>query len=71
MGCSCRAFREEPLARPCVSQAEPSFNAGRIARGFPGAPPPWQDLQGDTLGRGSRLGEHSFPCRKPDQRCSR
>jgi hypothetical protein len=39
MGCSCRTFREEPLARPCVSQAEPSFNAGRIARGFPGPHP--------------------------------
>src|SRR5262249_6840084 len=23
MGCSCRTFREEPLARPCVSQEEP------------------------------------------------
>ena len=24
MGCSCRTFREEPLARPCVSLTEPS-----------------------------------------------
>jgi hypothetical protein len=26
MGCSCRTFRKEPLARPCVSEVEPSFN---------------------------------------------
>ena len=23
--CSCRMFREEPLARPCVCEAEPSY----------------------------------------------
>jgi hypothetical protein len=27
MGCSCGTFREEPLARPCVAQAEPSSTA--------------------------------------------
>jgi hypothetical protein len=26
MDCSCRMFREEPLARPCVSLTEPSNN---------------------------------------------
>jgi len=37
MGCSCRTFREEPLARPCVSQEEPSQHKSpqTRTRGFP------------------------------------
>jgi len=29
MGCFVRTFREEPLARPCVSQVEPSNSRPR------------------------------------------
>jgi hypothetical protein len=57
MGCSCPTFREEPLAGPCVSQPEPSFNdpeeydegSRDPARSAPQPPP--------TRRRGSRFGE--------------
>ena len=29
MGCLCRTFREEPLARPCVAWANPSLSVFR------------------------------------------
>jgi hypothetical protein len=54
MGWSCGTFREEPLARPCVAQAEPSSTA--FAPHQEGSRDPrlraWH-----LLGRGSRFGE--------------
>jgi hypothetical protein len=50
MGSSCRRFREEPLARPCVFLTEPSTNHPKPYMRVPETPP-------NALGRGSRLGE--------------
>jgi hypothetical protein len=38
MGYSCRTFREEPLPRPCIAQAEPSYTSPK-AVGVPETPP--------------------------------
>jgi hypothetical protein len=52
MGCSCRMFREEPLARPCVSLTEPSNNRPNPLDEGSRDPRPWES------GRGSRLGDN-------------
>jgi hypothetical protein len=38
MGCSCRTLREEPLPRPCIAQAEPSYTSPKAVR-VPETPP--------------------------------
>src|SRR6266699_6165344 len=39
MGLLCRMFREEPLARPCVSQVEPSNSRLKPVTSVPETPP--------------------------------
>jgi hypothetical protein len=56
MGCSCRTFREEHQARPCVSEAEPSSNdVRRVANEGSRGPARATSLWNATLGRGFRL----------------
>jgi hypothetical protein len=64
MGSSCLTFREEPLARVCVSKAEPSLHTIPEERS--------RDPALFGLGRGSRLAnDMQRLCRERDQRCTR
>src|SRR5262249_16451823 len=58
MGCSCRMFREEPLARPCVCWAEPFIKnrvSEEIAEEGSRNPALWES------GRGSRFWQRVRP----------
>jgi len=55
VGWLCRMFREEPLARPCVSQVEPSNSRPKPVTRVPETPPLTRTRAGFSFWRMTRL----------------